>query len=179
MLCEAFEGEDKTGSTIVRAVVMANAGVYVVVEVIVVVEVVIKDVDSLNSAPETIAAVPMADDKLLDKMDIDTAGVGSLPDKVVTRGAKTDGLLVLDNADPKFLEAVIEVSLLISTLFTITTSPSKLVTFISTVVVPNPLGFSKKLYVCLVVPCQVLPPSVLTSRLVTRLLAFTTCMLNQ
>ena len=85
----------------------------------------------------------------------------------------------LISEDPKLLLAVTEVSLLIVTPLTITTSPSTLVTLISTVVVPKPSEFSKKLYDCLVVECHVFPPSVLTSRLETLLLALTTCMLNQ
>lgn len=47
--------------------------------------------------------------------------------------------------EPKLLDAVVEAPLLTSTLFTITISPSTLVIFTSTVVVPNPLEFSKKL----------------------------------
>jgi hypothetical protein len=81
--------------------------------------------------------------------------------------------------DPKLLDAVVEVPLDTSTFFTITMSPEELVTFTSTVAVPKPLECSKKLYGCLVVPCHVDPPSVLTSRLATALLALTTCMLNQ
>lgn len=45
----------------------------------------------------------------------------------------------------KLALAVVEASELTVTSFTITTSPSTLVTLISTVVVPNPLEFSKKL----------------------------------
>jgi hypothetical protein len=82
-------------------------------------------------------------------------------------------------ADPKLLDAVVEAPLATSTLLTTTTSPSTLVTFTSTVVVPKPLEYWKKLYGCLAVPTQVDPPLVLTSRLVTALLALTTCMLNQ
>ena len=82
-------------------------------------------------------------------------------------------------ADPKLLDAVVEAPLATSTSLTTTTSPSTLVTFTSTVVVPKPLEYWKKLYDCLVVPVHVDPPSVLTSRLVTALLALTTCMLNQ
>lgn len=81
--------------------------------------------------------------------------------------------------EPKLLDAVVEVPLLTSTLLTITTSPSMLVILTSTVAVPNPLDCSKKLYVWRVVVCHVLPPSVLTSRLATALLALTTWILNQ
>lgn len=81
--------------------------------------------------------------------------------------------------ESKLLEAVVEAPLLTSTLSIMTISPSTLVIFTSTVVVPNPLEFSKKLYVWRVVDCQVLPPSVLTSRLATALLALTTCIENQ
>jgi len=81
--------------------------------------------------------------------------------------------------EPKLLEAVVDAPLLTVTLFTITTSPSVLVILTSTVVVPKPEAFWKKLYDCRVVDWYVLPPSVLTSRLSTALLALTTCMLNQ
>lgn len=81
--------------------------------------------------------------------------------------------------DPKFEPAVVLAPAEIATFFTTTVSPLELVTLTSTVVVPNPAGFSKKLYVCLVVAFHVLPPSVDTSKLFTALLAFTTCMLNQ
>lgn len=81
--------------------------------------------------------------------------------------------------EAKLLSAVTDDPAPTSTFSTITTSPSELVTLISMVFTPNPLEFSKKLYVCLVVACQVLPPSVLTSNLETALLALTTCMLNQ
>jgi hypothetical protein len=81
--------------------------------------------------------------------------------------------------DPKLLDAVVKAPLLIPTLFTMTTSPSTLVTLISAVVVPVPLDISKKLYVCRIVDCHVLPPSVLTSRVETAWLALTTCILNQ
>lgn len=81
--------------------------------------------------------------------------------------------------EPKLLDASVEVPPLTVTSLTITTSPSTLVILTSTIVVPNPLEFSKKLYVWRVVVCQVLPPSVLTSRLATALFALTTCMLNQ
>jgi hypothetical protein len=47
--------------------------------------------------------------------------------------------------DPKLLDAVMEVPLLIPTLFMMTTSPSTLVILTSTVVVPKPIEFSKKL----------------------------------
>lgn len=47
--------------------------------------------------------------------------------------------------DGKLLAAVTEAPELIPTLFTVTTSPSELVTRTFTVVVPNPLAFSKKL----------------------------------
>lgn len=69
--------------------------------------------------------------------------------------------------EPKFEVAVVLAPLLISTSLTITTLPSVLVTLTSTVVVPKPLEFSKKLYVWRVVDCHVLPPSVLTSKLFT------------
>ena len=47
--------------------------------------------------------------------------------------------------EPKLLDAVVEAPLLTVTLLTITTSPSTLVILTSTVVVPKPLEFSKKL----------------------------------
>jgi hypothetical protein len=81
--------------------------------------------------------------------------------------------------EPKFVDAVTNVSLLTGTELTMTTSPSTLVTLTSTVNVPKPLAFWKKLYDCRVVGCHVLPPFVLTSKLWTALLALTTCMLNQ
>ena len=81
--------------------------------------------------------------------------------------------------DGKLLDAVVDAPLATSTPLTIMTSPSTLVTFTSTVVVPKPLEYSKKLYDCLTVPVHVEPPSMLTSRLATALLALTTCMLNQ
>jgi hypothetical protein len=84
-----------------------------------------------------------------------------------------------DPDNGKLFDAVIETPLLTSTLLIMTISPSPLVTLTSTVVVPKPEDRSKKLYVCLVVDCQVLPPLVLTSRLETALFALTTCMLNQ
>lgn len=62
---------------------------------------------------------------------------------------------------------------------TTTISPSTLVTLTVTLSVPKPSLFSKKLYVCLSVSCQVFPPSRETSRAVTSLFAFTTCILNQ
>jgi len=46
---------------------------------------------------------------------------------------------------PKLLDAVTDSPLTTATSFTITTSPFTLVTLTSTVVVPNPLEFSKKL----------------------------------
>lgn len=46
---------------------------------------------------------------------------------------------------PKLLDAVVEAPLLISTLLTMTESPLSLVTLTSTVVVPKPELFSKKL----------------------------------
>jgi hypothetical protein len=80
---------------------------------------------------------------------------------------------------PKLVAAVVLAPETTETPLTVTTLPSVLVTLTSTVVVPKPAEFSKKLYVCLVVACHVLPPSVLTSRLLTALLAFTTCIENQ
>jgi hypothetical protein len=80
---------------------------------------------------------------------------------------------------PKFDVAVTDDPLLIPTELTTTTEPSAAVTLTSTVVVPVPLEISKKLYVCRVAIVQVLPPSVLTSRLLTAWFALTTCMLNQ
>lgn len=80
--------------------------------------------------------------------------------------------------EPKLPDAVIDESLDTSTLLTITTSPSMLVTFTSTGAAPKPPEYWKKLYDFLSVLCQVEPPSVLTSRLATALLALTTCMLN-
>lgn len=96
-----------------------------------------------------------------------------------TTAATTDEDAEEDPEDPKLLEAVVDAPLLTSTLLIMRTSPLSLVILTSTVVVPNPEDCSKKLYVCLVVDCQMLPPSVLTSRDDTAWLAFTTCMLNQ
>ena len=81
--------------------------------------------------------------------------------------------------EPKLLDAVVDAPPLISTSLTRTTSPSTLVILTSTVVVPVPLDISKKLYVWRVAVSQVDPPSVLTSRLETALLALTTCIENQ
>lgn len=81
--------------------------------------------------------------------------------------------------DPKLPDAVVDAPLATWTSLTIITLPSTLVTLTSTVVVPKPLEYSKKLYGCLVVPVHVDPPSMLTSRLETAPLALTTCMLNQ
>jgi len=83
----------------------------------------------------------------------------------VDEEAATDELALLEV--PKFELAVTLAPLLTSTSLTMTTLPSVLVTLTSTVVVPNPLEFSKKLYVERVVDCHVLPPSVLTSKLST------------
>jgi len=106
-------------------------------------------------------------------------GEGTIVDEGATDDTATELEATVLPEDAKLLFAVTDDPELIPTSFTITTSPSELVTLTSTVVVPNPLEFSKKLYVCRVVPCQVLPPSVLTSSLETALLALTTCMLNQ
>jgi hypothetical protein len=81
--------------------------------------------------------------------------------------------------DPKLLDAVVDTPLATWTSLTIITAPSTPVTLTSTVVVPKPLEYSKKLYDCLVVPVHVDPPSMLTSRLEIAPLALTTCMLNQ
>ena len=98
-------------------------------------------------------------------------------DEVEALGAAPVDATIPD--DPKLLDAGVEAPLLTSTFLRMTTSPSSLVTLTSTAVVPNPLDCSKKLYDWRVVVCQVLPPSVLTSRLATALLALTTCMENQ
>jgi hypothetical protein len=72
------------------------------------------------------------------------AGAGS---GVVEEGAATTAGAGVDAEDevPKLLDAVTDSPLLTDTSFTITTSPFTLVTLTSTVVVPNPLEFSKKL----------------------------------
>lgn len=118
-----------------------------------------------------------AEDEMGSKMPAESVVVAGA---VLVEGVVVSISMFCDTAglDPKLLDAVVEVPLATSTLLTITMSPSTLVTFTSTIVVPKPLEYSKKLYGCLVVPCQVDPPSVLTSRLVTALLALTTCMLN-
>lgn len=98
-------------------------------------------------------------------------------DEATTAAALT--LETTPEEDPKLLAAFVDSPATTFTPLMVTTSPSVLVTLTSTVVVPKPLDFSKKLYSCLVVDFQVLPPSVLTSRVETSLLALTTCMLNQ
>lgn len=65
------------------------------------------------------------------------------------------------------------------TSLTVIVPPEVLVTRTSTVSVPKPLEFSKKLYSVRVVDCQVLPPSVLTSSVEMGSLELTTCILNQ
>ena len=105
--------------------------------------------------------------------------VGSTGDGEVVDETIATALEVTVPDESKLLDASVEAPLLTVTSLIITTSPSTLVILTSTVVVPNPLEFSKKLYVWRVVVCQVLPPSVLTSRLATALFALTTCMLNQ
>jgi len=75
-----------------------------------------------------------------------TAGVVEVGLAVVLEEETTAATVDATVADePKLLDAVVEAPLLIPTLFTITISPSVLVIFTSTVVVPNPLEFSKKL----------------------------------
>jgi hypothetical protein len=69
-------------------------------------------------------------------------GSGLVEDGVATIAAAGAGA-ELDV--PKLLAAVTDSPLLTGTSFTITTSPFTLVTLTSTVVVPNPLEFSKKL----------------------------------
>ena len=72
------------------------------------------------------------------------AGAGSglrEDDAAAIRAAGVDAEIKL----PKLLDAVTDSPLTTATSFTITTSPFTLVTLISTVVVPNPLEFSKKL----------------------------------
>jgi hypothetical protein len=121
--------------------------------------------------------------------DVDTTGA-EVEEEGTTDVAEVDDDTAIDETaaeleaavlpdEAKLLSAVTDDPAPTSTFFTITSSPSELVTLMSIVFAPNPLEFSKKLYVCLVVACQVLPPSVLTSSLETALLAFTTCMLNQ
>jgi len=134
--------------------------------------------------------------KLAPGTGVGVAGTGTGVSDVDATGAEVEEAVEVDNGtatevpvagfvaavlpdDAKLLSAVTEDPAPTSTFFTMTTSPSELVTLMSIVFTPNPLGFSKKLYVCLVVPCQVLPPSVLTSSLETALSALTTCMLNQ
>jgi hypothetical protein len=72
------------------------------------------------------------------------AGAGA---GVVEEGAATITAAGVDAEDevPKLLDAVTDSPLLTGTSFTITTSTFTLVTLTSTVVVPNPLEFSKKL----------------------------------
>lgn len=65
------------------------------------------------------------------------------------------------------------------TFFTTIVCPLLLVTLTSTVGVPYPLEFSKKLYCWRVVDSQLLPPSTETSSLETGSLEFMTCMENQ
>lgn len=113
-----------------------------------------------------------------------TSGVGDATGVEETTAAEEDAGEASTEAatlpeDPKFEPAVVLAPAEIATFFTTTVSPLELVTRTSTVVVPNPAEFSKKLYVCLVVDFHVLPPSVETSKLFTALLALTTCMLNQ
>jgi len=69
------------------------------------------------------------------------AGSGLAEDGATTIAAGVDAELEV----PKLLDAVTDSPLTTATSFTITTSPFTLVTLISTVVVPNPLEFSKKL----------------------------------
>ena len=110
---------------------------------------------------------------------VDAVGLTGEADDVEEETTAAAEEVTVPDEEPKLLEAVVEAPLLILTSLTMTMSPSTLVILTSTVVVPVPLEISKKLYVCRVVVCQVLPPSVLTSRLATALSAFTTCMLNQ
>jgi hypothetical protein len=56
-------------------------------------------------------------------------------------GVATEDAAGERSADPKLLDAVVEAPLATSTLLTTTTSPSTLVTFTSTVVVPKPLEY--------------------------------------
>jgi hypothetical protein len=77
-------------------------------------------------------------------------GEGATVDEDATAEGATDEAAteleaVVFPEDPKLLSAVTEDPALVATFFTITTSPSELVTLISTVAVPNPLEFSKKL----------------------------------
>jgi hypothetical protein len=70
------------------------------------------------------------------------AGSGLAEDGAATiAAAEVDAELEV----PKLLDAVTDSPLTTATSFTITTSPFTLVTLMSTVVVPNPLEFSKKL----------------------------------
>jgi hypothetical protein len=69
-------------------------------------------------------------------------GSGLVEDGVATIAAAGAGA---ELEVPKLLAAVADSPLLTGTSFTITTSPFTLVTLTSTVVVPNPLEFSKKL----------------------------------
>jgi hypothetical protein len=125
------------------------------------------DVDTTGAEVEEEGTTDVAEEGA--EVDDDTA-----TDKT---GTELEAAVLPDEA--KLLSAVTDDPASTSTFFTITSSPSELVTLMSIVFTPNPLEFSKKLYVCLVVACQVLPPSVLTSSLETALLALTTCMLNQ
>jgi hypothetical protein len=84
--------------------------------------------------------------------DADVSGAASGVEVVEEASASSDDDGVGDSTgatvDPdeaKLPDAVTEPPLLTSTLLTITTSPSMLVTLTSTVVVPKPIEFSKKL----------------------------------
>lgn len=61
-----------------------------------------------------------------------------------TTGERTP-LVTEESEEPKLLDAVVDESLATFTSWTITISPFTLVTFTSTVAVPKPLEYSKKL----------------------------------
>jgi hypothetical protein len=93
-----------------------------------------------KSPPEGDGAASTGDSTKIRGVEDGTAGEG---EEDATAAAATAVAGVPEEG--KLALAVTTRSGLTSTLLTITTSPSILVTFTSTVVVPNPLEFSKKL----------------------------------
>lgn len=96
---------------------------------------------------ETPLAVPVtwADEEVVDSATGVEAATTIDDEDEATIVVTADAEVTLDPDDPKLLDAVVDAPLLILTSLTITTSPLSLVTLISTVVVPKPAEFSKKL----------------------------------
>lgn len=121
----------------------------VVVEESVVCFVVASELEETSWNTAAAVAATAGDEEVVDStIGVEAAATGVLEDVVTiaaTAATDEEEATEVEPEVPKLLDAVVEAPLLTSTFLMITESPLSLVTLMSTVVVPNPALFSKKL----------------------------------